>query len=58
MRARLSLKMALTESETGQTMVEYAFILGLVAIVCVSAFAAFGQSIANLLTPVVQAITP
>jgi Flp pilus assembly pilin Flp len=52
------LKTTFTESEAGQTMAEYAFILGLVAIVSVSAFAAFGQSVGNLLTPVVHALTP
>jgi len=37
-------------------MVEYAFILGLVAVVCVTAFASFGQSVVNLLTPVVHSL--
>jgi Flp pilus assembly pilin Flp len=39
-------------------MTEYAFILGLVAIVCVTAFTAFGQSVVKLLGPVVKAVAP
>lgn len=39
-------------------MTEYAFILSLVAIVSVTAFTAFGQSVIKLLGPVVKAVAP
>jgi Flp pilus assembly pilin Flp len=39
-------------------MAEYAFILGVVALVAAAAFVAFGQGILSLFGPVVQAVTP
>jgi Flp pilus assembly pilin Flp len=57
-RGRRTATIALAARETGQTMTEYAFILSLVAIVCVTAFTAFGQSVIALLGPVVRAVAP
>ena len=57
-RGRRTATNELAARETGQTMTEYAFILSLVAIVCVTAFTAFGQSVIKLLGPVVKAVGP
>ena len=47
----------LTKDE-GQTMAEYAFVLGLVMVAAVVSFTALGQACARLLTPVVKAVAP
>ena len=57
-RGRRTATIVLAARETGQTRTEYAFILGLVAIVSVTAFTAFGQSVVKLLGPVVKAVAP
>ena len=57
-RGRRATKLALAARETGQTMTEYAFVLGLVAIVSVAAFTTFGQAVVKLLGPVVKAVAP
>jgi Flp pilus assembly pilin Flp len=38
-------------------MVEYAFILSLVAVVCAAAFTSLGQAVVSLLEPVAKAFT-
>jgi len=57
-RGRRPAKLVRFGCEAGQAMTEYAFILGLVAIVSVTAFTAFGQAVVNLLAPVVKAVSP
>jgi len=44
--------------EDGQTMTEYAFLLGLIAVAATAAFTSFGQSILSLFGPIVKAVAP
>jgi Flp pilus assembly pilin Flp len=44
-----------SRSEQGQTLAEYAMILGLVAIVCVAALSRLGTEVTTLLAPVAGA---
>ena len=43
-------------SQDGQDLVEYALICGLIALVCVAAMAAAGQSISTLWAPIVTGL--
>ena len=58
LRDRFGLVNALAEREDGQTMAEYAFILALVALVSIAAFAAFGEAVVRLFEPIAKAVAP
>jgi Flp pilus assembly pilin Flp len=44
--------------DDGQTMAEYAFVLGLVMVAAALAFTALGEACVRLLEPVVKAVAP
>jgi Flp pilus assembly pilin Flp len=51
--ARLRASSLLSSSEEGQTLVEYALIIALVAILCIGALTALSTSFSNFITTVV-----
>jgi Flp pilus assembly pilin Flp len=58
LRGRVWLRDVRAARETGQAAAEYALILGLVALVAIAAFTAFGQGVGRLFTPVVNFFSP
>jgi Flp pilus assembly pilin Flp len=57
-RGRLWLVYAVAGRESGQTMAEYVFILGLVTLVSIGAVTSLGESVTGLLGPIVKAVAP
>ncbi len=49
---------AVARRDEGQTMAEYAFVLGLVMVAAVVAFTSLGEACIRLLEPVVKAVAP
>ena len=58
LRDRFAWVRADVRRDEGQTMAEYAFVLGLVMVAAVVSFTALGQACVRLLTPVVKAVAP
>ncbi len=49
---------AAARRDEGQTMAEYAFVLGLVMVAAAVAFTSLGQACVRLLEPVLKAVAP
>lgn len=58
LRDRCSGIRAVARRDEGQTMAEYAFVLGLVMVAAVASFTSLGQACVRLLQPVVKAVAP
>jgi Flp pilus assembly pilin Flp len=58
LRDRVSPLRAVACRDEGQTMAEYAFVLGLVMVAAVVAFTALGDACVRLLEPVLKAVAP